>query len=66
MNYLLSLSSDIYNSEVERFAFQIHSQPVALTGNDYFTITRGLLFSMAGSIVTYELFLIQSNEAVSY
>ncbi|XP_064212686.1 gustatory receptor for sugar taste 64f-like [Tribolium castaneum] len=46
MNYLLSLSSDIYNSEVERFAFQIHSQPVALTGNDYFTITRGLLFSV--------------------
>ncbi|XP_044268801.1 gustatory receptor for sugar taste 64f-like [Tribolium madens] len=66
MNYLLSLSSDIYNTDIERFAFQIHSQPVALTGNDFFTITRGLLFSMAGSIVTYELFLIQSNEVLTF
>ncbi|XP_068902836.1 gustatory receptor for sugar taste 64f-like [Tenebrio molitor] len=66
MSYLLSLNSDTYSSEIDRFVTQIHCQSVALTGNDFFTITRGLLFSMAGSIVTYELFLIQSNEAVGY
>ncbi|XP_063918413.1 gustatory receptor for sugar taste 64e-like [Zophobas morio] len=66
MSYLLSLNSDAYSSEIERFAYQIHCQPVALTGNDFFTITKGLLLGMAGSIVTYELFLIQSNGAINY
>ncbi|RZC39787.1 Trehalose recp and/or 7tm 7 domain containing protein [Asbolus verrucosus] len=66
MSYLFSLNSNTYNSEIERFAYQIHCQPVALTGHDFFKITRGLLFSMAGAIVTYELFLVQSNIVASY
>ncbi|KAJ3653903.1 hypothetical protein Zmor_013129 [Zophobas morio] len=47
MSYLLSLNSDAYSSEIERFAYQIHCQPVALTGNDFFTITKGLLLGVS-------------------
>ncbi|KAJ6635418.1 Gustatory receptor for sugar taste 64a [Pseudolycoriella hygida] len=46
-------------SELERFGDQISTQVVALSGMKFFFITRSLLFGMAGTIVTYELVLLQ-------
>ncbi|XP_025832054.1 gustatory receptor for sugar taste 64e-like [Agrilus planipennis] len=54
--------ASVYNSEISRFIDQIHFTEVALTGMKFFYVTRGVVLSMAGAIVTYELALIQFNE----
>ncbi|XP_055635567.1 gustatory receptor for sugar taste 64a-like [Toxorhynchites rutilus septentrionalis] len=45
--------------ELDRFATQLKSETVALSGMGFFHITRQLLFSMAGTIVTYELVMLK-------
>ncbi|EDV50844.1 gustatory receptor for sugar taste 64a [Drosophila erecta] len=49
--------------EVERLIFQMTTQTVALSGKKFYFLTRRLLFGMAGTIVTYELVLLQFDEA---
>ncbi|XP_054732845.1 gustatory receptor 5a for trehalose-like [Anastrepha obliqua] len=51
-----------YCAEVDRLAHEISMDKVALTGLQYFNITRGLMLTVAGTIVTYELVLIQFHE----
>ncbi|KAJ3633593.1 hypothetical protein MTP99_010531 [Tenebrio molitor] len=58
---LTSVSSSVYNLEIQRFIQQIVAIQVAITGKHFFSITRGLILSIAGAIVTYELVLIQFN-----
>ncbi|XP_058446446.1 gustatory receptor for sugar taste 64a-like [Malaya genurostris] len=48
--------------ELDRFAAQLKSDMVALTGMGFFNITRQLLFSMAGTIVTYELVMLKFDK----
>ncbi|XP_058129801.1 gustatory receptor for sugar taste 64a-like [Anopheles ziemanni] len=48
--------------ELERFAAQLKSEKVALSGMGFFSLTRQLLFSMAGTIVTYELVMLKFDE----
>ncbi|KAG4072379.1 hypothetical protein HA402_004311 [Bradysia odoriphaga] len=50
-------------TELERFGDQISTRVVALSGMKFFFITRSLLFGMAGTIVTYELVLLQFDES---
>ncbi|XP_038116182.1 gustatory receptor for sugar taste 64a [Culex quinquefasciatus] len=45
--------------ELDRFSTQLKSETVALSGMGFFHITRQLLFSMAGTIVTYELVMLK-------
>nr|QKN21301.1 gustatory receptor [Bactrocera dorsalis] len=51
-----------FHSEVDRLAHEIGMDTVALTGLKFFNITRGLVLTVAGTIVTYELVLIQFHE----
>ncbi|KAJ3654538.1 hypothetical protein Zmor_013717 [Zophobas morio] len=64
MLVLNSVSSSVYNLEIQRFIQQIGTSEVAITGKNFFSITRGLILSIAGAIVTYELVLIQFNDAL--
>ncbi|XP_054085608.1 gustatory receptor 5a for trehalose-like [Zeugodacus cucurbitae] len=48
-----------YYEEVDRFGHEIAVDTVALTGLQYFNVTRGLVLTVAGTIITYELVLIQ-------
>uniref|UniRef100_A0A182J916 Uncharacterized protein n=1 Tax=Anopheles atroparvus TaxID=41427 RepID=A0A182J916_ANOAO len=48
--------------ELERFSAQLKSEKVALSGMGFFSLTRQLLFSMAGTIVTYELVMLKFDE----
>ncbi|XP_053691094.1 gustatory receptor for sugar taste 64a-like [Sabethes cyaneus] len=48
--------------ELERFANQLQNETVALSGMGFFNITRQLLFSMAGTIVTYELVMLKFDK----
>ncbi|KAH8338228.1 hypothetical protein KR067_005883 [Drosophila pandora] len=47
--------------ELKRFSEEVHMDNVALTGMKFFRLTRGVVISVAGTIVTYELILLQFN-----
>ncbi|XP_041449816.1 gustatory receptor for sugar taste 64e isoform X2 [Drosophila obscura] len=48
--------------ELKRFSEEVHMDTVALTGMKFFRLTRGVVISVAGTIVTYELILLQFNK----
>nr|XP_023022939.1 gustatory receptor for sugar taste 64f-like [Leptinotarsa decemlineata] len=64
-NVLNSVPSDSYNIEIKRLLIQINFDNVALTGCRMFKVTRGIILSIAGAVVTYELVLIQFNAATN-
>ncbi|KAH8378847.1 hypothetical protein KR009_001741 [Drosophila setifemur] len=63
LGVLRRVSSRSWCIEVERLIFQMTTQTVALSGKKFYFLTRRLLFGMAGTIVTYELVLLQFDEA---
>ncbi|XP_033241095.1 gustatory receptor for sugar taste 64a isoform X2 [Drosophila pseudoobscura] len=62
LGVLRRVSSKSWCVEVERLIFQMTTQTVALSGKKFYFLTRRLLFGMAGTIVTYELVLLQFDE----
>ncbi|XP_041973952.1 uncharacterized protein LOC121729495 [Aricia agestis] len=56
---LYDVPSPVYCIEVQRFLDQVNGMKVALTGLQFFSVTRGLLLTVAGTIVTYELVMLQ-------
>ncbi|XP_041973949.1 gustatory receptor for sugar taste 64f-like [Aricia agestis] len=58
---LYHVPSAAYCTEVERFIEQVHGDMVALSGLNFFYVTKELVLSVAGTIVTYELVLLQFN-----
>jgi gustatory receptor len=48
--------------EVKRFNEEVANDIVALSGMKFFNLTRTLVLSVAGTIVTYELVLIQFHQ----
>ncbi|XP_063934080.1 gustatory receptor for sugar taste 64e-like [Zophobas morio] len=56
---LFAVSTEIYNVEIRRWYMQMKLDSIALTGNTLFKITPGLILSICGAIVTYELIFIQ-------
>ncbi|XP_046975378.1 gustatory receptor for sugar taste 64f-like [Vanessa cardui] len=59
---LYNVPSSSYGTEIQRFLEQIHGDTVALTGLNFFYITKELVLSVVGTIVTYELVLLQFNQ----
>ncbi|XP_031331999.1 gustatory receptor for sugar taste 64a-like [Photinus pyralis] len=57
---LNSVSPNIYSVEIRRFILHISFNPPSLSGKGFFVITRSLLLSIAGAIMTYELVLMQT------
>nr|QMS80356.1 odorant receptor [Histia rhodope] len=60
---LYDVPSPVYCIEVQRFVDQVNGGSVALSGLQFFNVTRGLLLSVAGTIVTYELVMFQFNSS---
>ncbi|XP_033228441.1 gustatory receptor for sugar taste 64f-like isoform X2 [Belonocnema kinseyi] len=58
---LYSVSSSNYSTEVDRFLTQVTTDNISFTGMKFFSITRSLVLTVAGTIVTYELVLVQFN-----
>lgn len=48
-------------TEVRRFSEHVVNDTIALSGMRFFYLTRKLILSVAGTIITYELVLIQFN-----
>ncbi|KAL1461916.1 hypothetical protein WDU94_013778 [Cyamophila willieti] len=61
MGVLFSIPSESYCVEVSRFLTQVTSDDLALTGCKFFSVTRTLMLTIAGTIVTYEIVLVQFN-----
>nr|AUF73052.1 gustatory receptor [Anoplophora chinensis] len=59
---LNSAPSSFYCLEIQRLITQIHNDSSALTGRNFFTITRGSILNIAAAVITYELVLIQFNQ----
>ncbi|XP_015369415.1 PREDICTED: gustatory receptor for sugar taste 64f-like isoform X2 [Diuraphis noxia] len=58
---LFAVPTESYGVEVARFLTQVTSDELALTGCNFFSVTRTLMLTVAGTIVTYEIVLIQFN-----
>ncbi|XP_048006563.1 gustatory receptor for sugar taste 64f-like [Leguminivora glycinivorella] len=62
---LYDVPSPVYCIEVQRFIDQVHGDNVALSGLQFFSVTRELLLTVAGTIVTYELVMLQLTPSES-
>ncbi|XP_052753721.1 gustatory receptor for sugar taste 64f-like isoform X1 [Galleria mellonella] len=62
LTLLYEIPGSKYNIEVERFMSQLNNIKVALTGLDFFYVTRTMVLSLFGNIITYELVLLQFNK----
>ncbi|XP_017127825.2 uncharacterized protein LOC108146358 [Drosophila elegans] len=62
LRYLRCVPKESWCPEVKRFSEEVISDEVALSGMKFFHLTRKLVLSVAGTIVTYELVLIQFHE----
>lgn len=61
INILRTVPSHLWNAEAKRFFSDILCKRVALSGMQFFFLTRNLILSVAGTVVTYELVLMQFN-----
>lgn len=59
LDVLRAVPSFSWNGEVQRFIEEVVNSTVALSGMRFFYLTRSLILSVAGTIVTYEIVLIQ-------
>lgn len=59
LDIICSVPTEDWCSELYRFFNQIKFHSNALSGKNFFIITKTLLFSMAGVLVTYELVLLE-------
>lgn len=58
-----TVSRDDWCLEVKRFYEEVSNDTIALSGLRFFNLTRKLILSVVGTIVTYELFLIQFHQS---
>ncbi|KAJ8676536.1 hypothetical protein QAD02_012323 [Eretmocerus hayati] len=61
LSILYSVDSSAYTKEVQRFLFQVTTDRIGLTGMKFFYITRSFILKVVGTVITYELVLIQFN-----
>lgn len=59
LKVLRTIPNDGWFSETQRFSQQIQNNCIALSGKKFFFITRDIIITIAGTIVTYELVLLQ-------
>ncbi|XP_063709343.1 gustatory receptor for sugar taste 64a-like [Culicoides brevitarsis] len=57
------LPNSVWNVDIERLADQIRTQTIALSGMKFFFMTRRLLFGMIGTIITYEIVMMQNDQS---
>lgn len=59
LKILRTIPNDGWFGETQRFSKQVQDDCIALSGKKFFFISRGIIISIAGTIVTYELVLLQ-------
>ncbi|XP_046685657.1 gustatory receptor for sugar taste 64f-like, partial [Homalodisca vitripennis] len=56
---LFCVPSDCYCGEVYRFQMQVTHDEVLISGCRFFSLTRSFMLTVAGTIATYEIVLLQ-------
>jgi hypothetical protein len=51
------------HTQTRRFQRELYSDICALTGMNFFPITRRIVLSICSTIITYEIFLIQFQDS---
>lgn len=59
LKVLRHVSNDGWYTETQRFSHQVQTSCFAMTGKKFFRITRGIIITIAGTILTYELVMLQ-------
>lgn len=59
LKILRSIPNEGWFPSTQRFSKQVQNDCIALSGKKFFYITRGIIISIAGTVVTYELVLLQ-------
>lgn len=63
LKFLRKVPNEGWLLETQRLSQQIQNASIALTGKKFFSVTRGILITIAGTILTYELVLLQFGAA---
>lgn len=66
LEILRTVPSEGWNEELHRLFIQIKNEKIALSGMDFFFVTKRMLFAMASAIITYELVMLQFNQDVEF
>ncbi|XP_055326859.1 gustatory receptor for sugar taste 64f-like [Sitodiplosis mosellana] len=66
IDILRSMSSYSWNIEARRFFDDVTNETIALSGMRFFFITRKMILSVIGTIVTYEIIMMQFHSSNSY
>lgn len=61
LQIIRSIPEGGWRQEIKRFSDQIMNETNALSGMQFFYLTRTVLFGLAGTILTYEIVLLQYN-----
>ncbi|BES96010.1 Gustatory receptor [Nesidiocoris tenuis] len=56
---LFAVPSSSYNIEIQRMTIQVAFENLTLTGCKFFSVTRTFMLTVAGTIATYEIVLVQ-------
>ena len=59
LKILRTIPNEGWFNETQRFYQQVQDDYIALSGKKFFFITRGIIISIAGTVITYELVLFQ-------
>lgn len=65
LQIIRSIPNQGWHMELERFSDEVRNEMNALSGMKFFFLTRKVLFALAGSILTYEIVLLQFNTSDS-
>ncbi|XP_063709045.1 gustatory receptor for sugar taste 64e-like [Culicoides brevitarsis] len=60
--FMRKLPTSMWNIDIERFLEHLTNETIALTGMNFFALTRSLILKIVSTIVTYELVLFQFKE----
>lgn len=55
LKVLRTIPTNGWFPETQRLSQQIQSESIAMSGKKFFYITRGIIISIAGTVITYEL-----------
>lgn len=62
-----TIPTEGWNEELQRFFHQIKTETYALSGMDFYFVTKSMLLKVIGALLTYEVVLLQfSSVAVNW
>ncbi|XP_077558109.1 uncharacterized protein LOC144173647 isoform X2 [Haemaphysalis longicornis] len=58
-------AADVYNRQIQYLHDTIEPDIMCLSGGGFFCLNKALLVSMAGSVITYAVILVQTSDELA-